>query len=152
MSTITLNDLKAEHSKLAQMIAAFEAQARISFHLPEQTIDLAPGEHYAGIIIGRDGGASHHVILLPDLPTDELNFEAAGIWAKRIGGDLPTRREQSLLYANCKDQFVGEWYWSGEAHEDTRYAWAQYFDDGSQTSDYAYDQFRARAVRRLVIE
>jgi len=150
MSTITLNDLKAEHNKLAHMIAVFETQARAYFHLPEKKIELAPGEHYAGIIIGRDGEASHHVILLPDLPTDDLNFEAAGIWAKQTGGDLPTRREQSLLYANCKDQFSGEWYWSGKAHEDTRYAWAQYFGYGGRHLDTSY-QFRARAVRRLVL-
>ena len=151
MSTITLNDLKTEHSKLAQMIAAFEAQARTSFHLSEQTIELAPGEHYAGIIIGRDGVASHHLILLPG-EADDLNWSEAKAWAAQSGGDLPNRREQSLLYANCKDQFAGEWYWSSEAHEDSRSAWAQYFDDGHQGDVNAGLQFRARAVRRLVIE
>lgn len=150
--TVTLAAIKAEQTKLAEMIAAFEAQATTQIHFPEQLIDLAQGEHYAGIITGKDGEAPYHLILLPDEPTDELTFEAAGDWAKRIGGSLPNRREQALLYANLKDQFNPAWYWSGEAHSDTRYAWCQGFDVGYQGSNYTGIELRARAVRRLTIE
>src|SRR3972149_1286236 len=111
--SITLESIKAEHNKVAERIAAFEAQTAPPYPPPEATIDLRPGEHYAGIIVGKEGDPSHHVILMAEQPTDELNWKAALDWAKRIGGELPTRRQQSLLYANCKEQFEGTWYWSG---------------------------------------
>jgi hypothetical protein len=151
--SITLESIKAEHNKVAEMIAAFEAQTATAYHFPEATIDLRPGEHYAGIIIGQDGEPSHHVILMAGQPTDGLNWQAATDWAKRIDGELPTRREQALLYANCKEQFEGAWYWSSEQHAaDSDYAWCQHVGYGGQ--DY-YDksaELRARAVRRLTIQ
>jgi len=146
--TLTLESIKAEQTKLADMIARLEAQAGRTIDFPAATITLAQGEHYAGIIIGK---GSYHLILLPG-EADDLNWSDAKAWAAQSGGDLPNRREQSLLYANCKDQFSGEWYWSGEAHEDTRYAWAQYFGNGFQDDGFTYIQFRARSVRRLAIE
>ena len=153
MSTITLDEIKATQTRLSEMIAAFEAQASTAFLFPETQIDLAPGEHYAGIIVGHDGEPSHHVILMTEQPTDELNWKAALDWAKRIGGELPTRREQALLYANCKDQFEGTWYWSSEQHAaDSINAWGQYFRNGGQDDyDKSYEG-RARAVRRLTIQ
>jgi len=70
----------------------------------------------------------------------------------RNGGELPTRREQSLLYANCKSQFKGEWYWSGEQHAADSYgAWGQLFGNGDQIYGSKSFEARARAVRRLVI-
>lgn len=150
--TITLESIKAEHNKVAEMIAAFEAQAATAYHPPEATIDLRPGEHYAGIIVGKDGEPSHHVILMAEQPTDNLNWEAALDWAKRIGGELPTRREQALLYANCKEQFEGTWYWSSEQHAaHSASAWFQYFAHGDQSYHYKSGELRARAVRRLTL-
>ncbi len=151
MSTITLDEIKAEQTKLAKMIATFEAQARESIHFPEQLIELALGEHYAGIIIGKDGEASYHLILLPG-EGDDLNWNAAKGWAKDIGGELPTRREQSLLYANLKEHFKYVYYWSGEQHENKSYAWCQSFVDGDQGSHDTDTMLQARAVRRLIIE
>jgi len=44
------------------------------------------------------------------------------------------------------------WYWSSTQHAaESVHAWAQYFGDGGQFSDFPYVQFRARAVRRLVL-
>ncbi|MDP3137194.1 MAG: DUF1566 domain-containing protein [Burkholderiaceae bacterium] len=153
MSTITLEAIKAEQTKLAEMIAKLEAQAASVYHFPEALIDLRPGEHYAGIIIGQDGEPSHHVILMAGQPTDELNWQAALDWAKRIDGELPTRREQALLYANCKEQFEGAWYWSSEQHAaNSVSAWFQHFDNGYQYDYYKSAELRARAVRRLTIQ
>ena len=149
--TLTLESIKAEQSKLADMIARLEAQAGRTIDFPAATITLAQGEHYAGIIIGEDNAPSYHLILLQGAGED-MDWSAAKAWAAQSGGELPIRREQSLLYANLKDQFADEWYWSGEAHEDTRYAWAQYFNIGLQDDYYADNQFRSRSVRRLVIE
>lgn len=156
MTSITLESIKAEQSKLAEMIATFEKQAATTaaFHFPEFTIELAQGEHYAGIIIGQDGEPSHHLILLPG-QANGLNWKDSLAWAKGQGGELPTRHEQSLLFANLKDQFDKDWYWSAETHEsDSAYAWCQYFDHGSQIYYRLKVSLscRARAVRRLIIE
>lgn len=69
-TTITLESIKAEHSKLAGMIAAFEKQQEPSaLFFPEVTIKLAPGEHYAGLVIGKDGEPSYHLVLCQVRPT-----------------------------------------------------------------------------------
>ena len=153
MTTITLESIKAEHSKLADMIAAFEKQQESSaLFLPEATINLAPGEHYAGLIVGKDGEPSYHLVLMSAISTDDLNWQAAQDWAKRIGGDIPTRREQSLLYANLKEEFEARAYWSSEAHEtEAAWAWYQYFYGGTQLISSRSYKLRARAVRRLPI-
>ena len=151
MTTITLNAIKEQQTKIAEMIAAFESTAA-EYHFPETTIDLAPGEHYAGIIIGKDGEESRHLILMAAIPTDDLNWKAANDWAKRIGGSLPTRREQSLLFANLAEQFEERAYWSCQLYEpDSGYAWCQGFYNGYQYSGTLSAGLRARAVRRLPV-
>ena len=113
--------------------------------------ELADCEIYVGAI-GDALGNMHHVILLPG-DNDDATHEAQLEWAKNIGGDLPTRREQALLYANLKDEFEERAYWSCEAHEsESGWAWYQNFCYGGQFSYDRYDELRARAVRRLVIE
>jgi len=112
---------------------------------------LKPEEHYAGIILGKDGEPDHHLILLAG-EAESVNWAQAKDFAAKAGGELPTRREQSLLFANLKEQFQPRWYWSGEQHaSNSGCAWVQYFDDGIQNSNHKYDNYRARAVRRLVI-
>ena len=120
--------------------------------VPAAQIELADGEHYAGLILTADGAPSHHLVLLPG-DHDDTNWQAAVEWAKSINGELPTRAEQSLLYANCKPQFKADWYWSGELYaSDASYAWFQYFSNGYQ-GYYRFDYHcRARAVRRLIID
>ena len=157
MTIITLESIKAEHAKLADMIAAFEKQQEPSaLFFPEATINLAPGEHYAGLVIGKDGEPSYHLVLLPG-QADDITWEKAMEWASKQGGDsvasLPTRREQALLYANLKEEFEERAYWSCEAHEsESGWAWYQYFYGGSQGTSHRNGELRARAVRRLVIE
>ena len=157
MTIITLESIKAEHAKLADLIAAFEKQQEPSaLFFPEATINLAPGEHYAGLVIGKDGEPSYHLVLLPG-QADDITWEKAMEWASKQGGDsvasLPTRREQALLYANLKEEFEERAYWSCEAHEsESGWAWYQYFTNGYQFSINRTYELRARAVRRLVIE
>jgi len=113
--------------------------------------DLAQGEIYAGIILNSDGAPSHHLILLPG-DNDDANWADQTEWAKSINGELPTRAEQSLLFANCKQHFQKNWYWSGEAvSSEPGWAWFQLFYDGYQYLNPKYDELRARAVRRLPI-
>ncbi|CAJ0862505.1 hypothetical protein R77567_01654 [Ralstonia sp. LMG 32965] len=149
--TITLQAIKAEHNKVAEMIAAFEKQATSEYRVAGGTIQLNPGERYAGLILGKDGEPDHHVILLPG-DEAELNWDDAKKWAKDQGGELPSRREQSLLYANLKEEFQGTWYWSSEAHErESGWAWYQVFNGGYQDITRQGPELRARAVRRLIL-
>jgi len=114
--------------------------------------NLKPGEEYAGLILGKNGEPDHHLILLPG-EAEEVTFKQAEAWAKKQGGTLPTRREQSLLFANLKESFQPRWYLSGERHaSDSDYAWGQTFDGGGQYYWGTTSQNRARAVRRLEIQ
>jgi len=109
---------------------------------------LAEGETYIGLI-GAANGEAYHVILLPG-DNDDATWQQQIDWANSIGGDLPNRIEQAMLWANHRDQFQEDAYWSNETHHsDSGYAWYQYFYDGYQHYYHVYDELRARAVRRL---
>lgn len=145
---VTIEQLEAKHSELADLIAKFRAQPAPSRVLGfTAEISLADGEHYAGLALKPDGTPSHHLILLPGEGQD-LKWFAAVEWAEKAGGALPSRQEQALLYANLKDQFKPEWYWSGEQH-DASFAWFQLFNGGGQDLGRKGNELRARAVRRL---
>ena len=110
--------------------------------------ELADCEIYVGAI-GDAAGNLYHVILLPG-DNNDATREAQLEWAKRIGGDLPTRIEQAMLLANHSDQFKNDWYWSNEIHDtESGWAWYQYFGYGTQSSVRRGYELRARAVRRV---
>lgn len=110
---------------------------------------LNDGELYAGLILGKDGAQDYHVVLLADEAKD-VSWTAARDWASSTGGDLPTRRELSLLYANLKEHFERIWYWSNEAQEPrAQLVWGQNFNSGIQTMYGRPFRGRARAVKRL---
>jgi hypothetical protein len=111
--------------------------------------NLKAGEVYAGLILGQKGEPDYHLILLPG-KIENADWATAADWAKKQGGELPTRREQSLLIANCKAEFEPRWYWSSEKL-DASYACTQHFFYGGQYATHIHYQFRARAVRRLVL-
>ncbi len=114
------------------------------------TPQLNEGEIYAGAIIKPDG-TGHHLILL-DGDNDDATWDDAMAWAKSIGGDLPDRVEQSLLFANLKDRFKEEWYWSNTQHASVSdFAWFQIFFNGYQGFRHKYGELRARAVRRSIL-
>ena len=112
------------------------------------TPTLAVGEiHVAGLQIA--GEAPYHLILLPDHPKDVMTHHAATEWASSIGGELPNRYEQALLFAHQRDKFDRDWYWSNTLHEsDQDYAWYQDFTSGYQSTSYRLSKLRARAIRR----
>ena len=111
---------------------------------------LAEGETYVGSI-GDASGDLYHVILLPG-DNDDAEWQAQMDWAKSIGGDLPTRIEQSMLWANHRDQLKKDWYWSNETHHtESGWAWYQSFGSGGQYDVHESYELRARAVRRLPI-
>lgn len=113
--------------------------------------ELNPGEIYAGAI-GDTAGNLHHVILLFG-DNDAATWQHQKEWAASIGGELPTRLEQALLWQNCREHFKKDWYWSVEEHaSEAGWAWFQGFDYGSQDGSNQFGQLRARAVRRLILE
>lgn len=111
---------------------------------------LKEGEDYAGLILGKDGEADYHLVLLPDDVSD-VSWPTAREWAGSQEGDLPTRRELALLFANLRERFDRVWYWSSEQH-DTRpqLVWGQNFASGIQTVYGRPFRGHARAVRRIV--
>ncbi len=118
---------------------------------PAQTppLKINPGERYAGLVLDAVTGLpSHHLVLLPG-EAEDMTWEDASKWAKEKGGDLPTRQEQSLLFANLKSEFQPDWYWSGEKASEVS-AWYQVFRYGFAHNDtYLTCEVRVRAVRRI---
>ena len=108
---------------------------------------LAEGEIYVGCI-GDAAGNLHHVILLPG-DNDDATHEAQIEWAKSIGGDLPNRIEQAMLWANHRDQFKKDWYWSNETHQsESSWAWsrpARGTSEGVRPAASAWQQCSTRA-------
>ena len=148
---ITLEAIEAKQAEVSKMIEAFKANAKSTRGIPQALIELKSGERYVGIVLDADGEPSHHLILLPGDAAD-LKWEDAKNWAAEQGGELPSRNEQSLLFANLKGQFQGAYYWSNQQYEtESSWAWCQGFSTGRQDSTHEYDELRARAVRRLVI-
>jgi len=148
--TITLEAIQAEHSRIAAMIEAFKAQPLATERrIDAATIPLAAGEQFAGLVLGQDGGPDYYLILLPG-EAEGVAWDAAKAWAAERGGELPTRREQSLLFANLKDEFESAWYWSGEEAAMSGWAWCQDFLDGCQSDGPQGGELRARAVRRFI--
>lgn len=153
MTYITLDAIKAEQSRIADLISLFESQTKIiqTVNIPEVNIDLRNDEHYAGAVFDGNGNPTHRLILLPG-ETKSIAWPDALTWAEQAGGALPTRQEQALLYANLKPHFKGAWYWSSEQHAGNEpYAWFQNFDNGNQDLSRKYTELRARAVRRVPI-
>lgn len=111
---------------------------------------LAEGETYIGAIGDKHGNLKHVVLLAAT--SESATWQAQMDWAKSIGGDLPDRVEQAMLFKHHRDLFEKRAYWSNETHEDdSGYAWYQYFDNGYQYNNSKGAALRARAVRRLPI-
>ena len=112
---------------------------------------LYQDERYAGVMLTADDALSHHLILLPGEIAD-VTWDEAMAWATRIGGVLPDRGEQALLFSNLKHRFKPKWYWSGEQYLPYPSAsWFQFFDHGSQSHLSKDYKGYARAIRRVKI-
>jgi hypothetical protein len=167
---ITQETIQEETKKLGDMIARFESigvdvgdakawaegllaklktSATTVLTLPGIEISLAPGERYAGLLLDEEGKPSHHLVLLPG-EFEDVTWDAAKSAAEKADGELPSRREQSVLFANLKSEFKAAWYWSSE-QASSDYAWDQNFDDGTQDDGLKEFEGRARLVRRLFL-
>lgn len=127
-------------------MAVFTDSLRSEMNIPK----LHEGEYLAGLCM-VNCKPSHWLILLPATTDNDLTWQQAIDWAKSVGGELPTRFESALLYANLRDKLNrDEWHWTATPRAgDERYAWMQLFYDGDQlTTPKGYD-YRAVAVRRV---
>ena len=151
MSEVTMELIQSKQTEINKLIEKLTLQiAGRKLEIEGTTIILAPGEHYAGSVLDADGDHMHHLVLMAGRPTDDLNWQAAMDWAKRVGGDLPTRQEQALLYASCKPHLKPEWHWSSETHEENAScAWYCGFSHGNQDVNHKSYEGAAVAVRRV---
>ena len=102
---------------------------------------LLNGGTFAGLTTKPDG--THcAVVLLPGTGTD-LTWTKAKAWAKKQGGELPSRPVAALLFANVKASLQLGSHWTSEEF-DAPYAWICYFDDGHQF--YGRKSFEGSAV------
>jgi len=156
MKESTLEAIRLEHRKLSKMIEAFENSKRTrKMCISAANILMEECEHYAGVILNKDGELSHHLILLPG-EAIEINWSEAVQWARKIGGELPEPNEHALLYANLRNHFEHNYeeldYWTAmERPQYKEYAYTQNFATGDQVYDDKDASKRARAIRRVAI-
>jgi len=109
---------------------------------------LAEGDTYLCGLVDANGDVEHTVLLLGD--NDDASQADQFAWAQSLGGDLPNRIEQAVMFAKFRDRFQRDAYWSNEICEwDTSCAWGQYFGDGFQGYGHKSAALRAVAVRRF---
>lgn len=96
------------------------------------------GGIFCGVITLPDG-KHYAVVKLDPKPEKRLPWKAAMTWAKKVGGQLPSRAIAALLFAVAKDLFEPSWHWTNEP-EGSSYAWYCYFNGGPQDyGDASYD-------------
>ena len=103
---------------------------------------------FAGVIT-QSNGAHFAVVLLPDRGS-KLTWKKAMNWAKKLGGELPTRPAAAMLFANAKASLPRGWYWTNEA-ADASYAWSCYFGTGHHYGHLKSYEGSAVAVRLIQI-
>lgn len=150
MTTITLNDVKAKQAELNNMISQLVEQASKprQITIGTRTIELHPGERYAGAMLEEDGTLSHDVIVLAARFEGRKDWQGVQDWAKAVGGAAPSPEEFALIKANCADVLTESWYWTDRTHADeASSAWD--FNSYGLT-DYHLKSYRggALAVRR----
>lgn len=153
MTQVTLEAVKERQDELATLISKLEAQWKklTFFEYQGERIALNPGETYVGTITTPGEYGSYHLIKLPE-EIESATWKQALAWAEDQGGELPNRVEGALLYVTLKDEFKDAWYWTREPHSKDDYAWVQSFIGGYQNDYHKDNDYRAVAVRRLVIQ
>lgn len=120
---------------------------------------LGMGGRFAGIVRGQNGAPDYLLILCHESTKDELNWQQAMGWAAGIQIEghkdytLPTREDWAVLFGNAHEHIEEDGYWSStQRAEDADCAWVQVFGNGYQDGDRKDFEWRARAVRRLIIQ
>lgn len=92
MTKMTLEMARAKAAELEAIIAELMTKAVVKINIDAVTIELREGEHYAGTALNEDGTVNHHLILMVDKPAEKMTWKDAKAYAKKMGGDLPTRQ------------------------------------------------------------
>ena len=107
---------------------------------------------YAGLVAADDKFASDYHLVVLHGDREKLTWEEAKAWAASVGGELPKRKEQAVMFGNVPQLFERTYYWSGEQYAGyDEYAWIQGFTYGTQDTTLKGYRCRARAVRRFPI-
>ena len=114
-------------------------------NLPAIGADLEGGT-FAGLTTKPDG-THYAVVLLPGAGTG-LTWTKAKAWAKKQGGELPSRPVAALLFANVKANLQPRWHWTSDKY-DASYAWYCYFGHGGQSDNRKSYEGGAVAVRQI---
>ena len=148
MSEVTLAAVKAKQSELTEMIQKLE-QASLTIKIEGRTIELQPGERYAGARLDPQGRHLHHVIVMAARPSKKLEWKEALTWGSQAGGAVGSPEEYALVKANCPDLLTESWYWTGKEYEgDASYAWT-FFSLGYTSDDRKSAAGGALAFRRV---
>ena len=106
------------------------------------------GGIFAGITTRSDG--THCAVVLLPGKGESLTWTKAKAWAKKQGGELPTRPVAALLFANVKPVLSPEWHWTADEYS-ASCAWSCYFGDGHQFDGHKSFEGSAVAVRLIPI-
>lgn len=90
--------------------------------LPAVGKPLAEGI-FAGITSTKKG---HFAVILRPEQGSNLTYRQAKAWAKKLGGELPTRPVAAMLFANLKKLLREEWHWTADTQGGSN-AWVCYF-------------------------
>lgn len=153
MTAAEIEQIKSDHARLGERIAALEAQSQQRIiEIPARRLILNAGEEWGGTLFGLNGAPNSDLILLPHR-ADPRSWQEGMDWAAGLGGELPDRREGRLLWVNLAECFEQGWHWLREQHVSLPgYAWLQDFEDGGQDWSHENCEFHCRAVRRSVIQ
>ena len=108
-----------------------------------------PGEAESGACSEYDGTANTAALM------QSPHSHPAAEWAAALEVDghsdfyLPSRRELRLCWVNVPELFAKEWYWTSTQYSPYG-AWFQSFGGGGQGNAPKANEYRARAVRRVV--
>lgn len=106
------------------------------------------GGHFAGITTNSKG--QHYAVALLPEQGNNLTHAKAKAWAKKLGGELPTRPVAAMLFANLKKLLRKEWHWTADT-QGASYAWICSFISSYQNDLRKSSECSAVAVRLIPI-
>ena len=61
-------------------------------------------------MLDPEGCHQYHLVILPNLPSQEMDYDTAYRTAN-TSGNIPNLREYALIYVNHRHRFSPDWYW-----------------------------------------
>lgn len=115
--------------------------------------DLEWGGHgkESGATSAWDGLANTRALVESEIDHPAAQWAAALEHDGLVDWYLPAQAELTMAWANVPELFSKCWHWSSSQFSANN-AWHQGFGDGDQSNYGKLNEFRARAVRRLIIQ